>query len=52
MPGKITGAWRRAEKGIGGRIVLGVFAPGLKPRPPEEGRREDPPGGITERVLG
>jgi len=50
MPVEITGAWFRAEKGIGGRIVLGVAAPGpfgsqgepfgsqgnLKPRPPEE----------------
>jgi hypothetical protein len=36
MPVEITGAWVRAEKGIGGRIVLGWFAPGLKPRPPKE----------------
>jgi len=50
MPVEITGAWLRAEKGIGGRIVWGWFAPGpfgsqgkpfgaqgnLKPRPPEE----------------
>jgi hypothetical protein len=39
LPVEITGAWVRAEKGIGGRIVLGWFAPGLKPRPPEERRR-------------
>jgi hypothetical protein len=43
MPAEITDAWVRAEKGIGGRIVLGWFAPGsfdsqgnLKPRPPKE----------------
>ena len=56
MPVEITGAWVRAEKGIGGRIVLGWFAPGpfdsqgepfeaqdeLKPRPPKERRRADP----------
>ena len=28
MPVEITGAWVRAEKGIGGRIVLGWIAPG------------------------
>jgi len=28
MPVEITGALVRAEKGIGGRIVLGRFAPG------------------------
>ena len=28
MPVEITGAWVWAEKGIGGRIVLGWFAPG------------------------
>jgi len=28
MPVEITGAWVRAEKGIGGRIVLERFAPG------------------------
>jgi hypothetical protein len=27
MPVEITGGWVRAEKGIGGRIVLGWFAP-------------------------
>jgi len=27
-PVEITGGWVRAEKGIGGRIVLGWFAPG------------------------
>jgi hypothetical protein len=42
MPVEIIGAWFRAEKGIGGRIVLGWFAPGLKPRPPKEGRRAEP----------
>jgi hypothetical protein len=41
MPVEITGAWVRAEKGIRGRIVLGWFAPGLKPRPPKERRRAD-----------
>jgi hypothetical protein len=57
MAVEITGGWVRAEKGIGGRIVLGWFAPGpfggtqgepfgsaqdkLKPRPPEERRRAD-----------
>ena len=40
MPVEITGAW---EKGIGGRIVLGWFAPGLKPRPPKERRRRADP---------
>ena len=28
MPVEITGGWVRAEKGIGGGIVLGWFAPG------------------------
>ena len=28
VPVEITGGWVRAEKGIGGRIVLGWFAPG------------------------
>jgi hypothetical protein len=28
MPVEITGAWVRAEKGIGGRIVLGVVCAG------------------------
>jgi len=56
MPVEITGAWFRAEKGIGGRIVLGWFPPGpfdsqdelfdsqgeLKPRPPKERGRGDP----------
>jgi hypothetical protein len=28
MPVEITDGWVRAEKGIGGRIVLGWFAPG------------------------
>jgi len=28
MPVEITGGWVRAEKRIGGRIVLGWFAPG------------------------
>jgi len=49
MPVEITGAWVRAERGIGGRIVLGWFAPGsfdsqgeLKLRPPKERRRADP----------
>ncbi len=49
MPVEITGAWVWAEKGMGGRIVLGWFAPGsfdsqdeLKPRPPKERRRVDP----------
>jgi hypothetical protein len=42
MPVEITGAWFRTGKGIGGRIVLGWFAPGLKPRPPKEWRRVDP----------
>jgi hypothetical protein len=28
MPVEITGAWFRAEKGIGGRIVLGVVCAG------------------------
>jgi len=28
MPVEITGAWLGREKGIGGRIVLGWFAPG------------------------
>ncbi len=28
LPVEITGGWVRAEKGIGGRIVLGWFAPG------------------------
>ena len=50
MPVEITGAWVRGEKGIGGRIVLGWFAPGpfdsaqdkLKPRPPKERGREGP----------
>jgi hypothetical protein len=50
MPVEITGAWVRAEKGIGGRIVLGVVAPGLKPRPPEERRRTEPPGLTLLRV--
>ena len=42
MPVEITGAWVRAEKGIGGRIVLGWFTPGLKPRPPEDHARRTP----------
>jgi len=29
MPVEITGAWVRAEKGIGGRIVLGVVCAGV-----------------------
>src|SRR5258708_35004074 len=41
MPVEITGGWVRAEKGIVGRIVLGRFAPGVKPRPPKERRRGD-----------
>src|SRR5580692_969989 len=57
MPVEITGGWVRAEKGIGGRIVLGWFAPGplrwdsgqalrllsgqAETRPPEERRRAD-----------
>jgi hypothetical protein len=28
MPVEITGGWVRAEKGIGGRIVLGVVCAG------------------------
>ena len=30
MPVEITGAWVRAEKGIGGRIVLGVVCAGAE----------------------
>jgi len=30
MPVEITGGWVRAEKGIGGRIVLGVVCAGVE----------------------
>jgi hypothetical protein len=30
MPVEITGAWFRAEKGIGGGIVLGVVSAGVE----------------------
>src|SRR5258705_3959142 len=57
MPVEITGAWFRAGKGIGEELFWEWFAPGsleaqaepfgsqgnLKPRPPEEWRRADPP---------
>ncbi len=49
MPVEITGAWFRAEKGIGERVVLGWLAPGLKPRPPKERRRGDPADPAEER---
>jgi hypothetical protein len=30
MPVEITGGWVRAEKGIGGRIVLGMVCAGVE----------------------
>jgi hypothetical protein len=57
VPVEITGAWVRGRKGLGEGLFWGWFAPGpfdsqgepfnsqdeLKPRPPKERRRADPP---------
>jgi hypothetical protein len=44
MPVEITGAWVRAEKAIGGRIVLEWFAPGSF-------ESQDEPFGQTQSEL-
>jgi hypothetical protein len=42
MPVEITGWWLKSGKEFG-EDLFGSVPPGLKPRPPEEGRRADPP---------
>jgi hypothetical protein len=52
MPVEITGAWVRAEKGIGGRIVLGWFAPGSFDSQDEPFDSQDKPFDSQDKPFG